>query len=72
MIKSIVINIQKQFRLPHTRGSSHGASRITRYAYPAIQPVYTQIMLDAFPMWAELEKEYGEQLFQLVYKLSLY
>lgn len=52
----------EQFPLPHTRGSSHGQSRITRYAYP--QDYYTHMMLDAFPMWSTLEKEAGVKVFK--------
>lgn len=51
----------EQFPLPHTRGSSHGQSRITRYAYT--QEFYVRMMLDAFPMWATLAREAGEDFF---------
>lgn len=50
-----------QFRLPHTRGSSHGASRLTRKAY--FDPVYVHMMQEAFNLWSELEHETGEQLY---------
>lgn len=52
----------EQFPLPHSRGSSHGQSRITRYAYP--QDFYTHMMLDAYPMWEQLSKEAGLELFK--------
>jgi len=51
----------EQFPLPHSRGSSHGHSRITRYAYE--EDFYVRMMVDAFPLWAELEKEVGEKFF---------
>ncbi|KAI8783139.1 peroxisomal sarcosine oxidase [Biomphalaria glabrata] len=51
----------EQFPLPHSRGSSHGQSRITRYAYA--DEFYVRMMVDAFPMWAELERESGENFF---------
>lgn len=51
----------EQFALGHDRGSSHGESRIIRYTYP--DPLYTQMMGDAYPLWAALEEEAGEELF---------
>ncbi|KAK0069000.1 peroxisomal sarcosine oxidase [Biomphalaria pfeifferi] len=51
----------EQFPLPHSRGSSHGKSRITRYAYE--KSFYVRMMVDAFPMWAQLEKEAKTRLF---------
>ncbi|XP_059145759.1 peroxisomal sarcosine oxidase-like [Physella acuta] len=51
----------EQFPLPHSRGSSHGQSRITRYAYE--EDFYVRMMVDAFPMWAELERESGVDFF---------
>ncbi|CAG5133379.1 unnamed protein product, partial [Candidula unifasciata] len=50
-----------QFPLPHSRGSSHGQSRITRYAYE--DGFYVRMMVDAFPLWTQLEQESGSQLF---------
>jgi len=51
----------EQFTLGHERGSSHGESRIIRYTYPDL--LYTQMMGDAYPLWAALEEEAGEELF---------
>lgn len=51
----------EQFALGHNRGSSHGTSRIIRHAYP--DRLYTQMMGDAYPPWAELEAEAQEELF---------
>lgn len=51
----------EQFRIGHTRGSSHGESRIIRYTYPDL--LYTQMMADAYPLWAKLEQAAGEELF---------
>lgn len=51
----------EQFQVGHERGSSHGASRILRYTYP--DRLYTQLMGDAYPLWAELERAAGEELF---------
>jgi sarcosine oxidase/L-pipecolate oxidase len=52
----------EQFRLPHTRGSSHGPSRLTRKAYT--DAVYVHMMKEAFQMWSELERESGEILYK--------
>ncbi|XP_040099827.1 peroxisomal sarcosine oxidase isoform X2 [Oryx dammah] len=50
----------EQFFLPHSRGSSHGQSRIIRRAYP--EDFYTQMMAECYSMWAQLEHEAGTQL----------
>jgi monomeric sarcosine oxidase len=50
----------EQFALDHDRGSSHGASRIIRYAYD--HPVYIALARAAFAAWRELEAESGESL----------
>ncbi len=50
----------EQFGIGHDRGSSHGESRIIRYTYP--DPLYTGLMADAYPLWAALEEEAGEEL----------
>jgi sarcosine oxidase/L-pipecolate oxidase len=51
-----------QFALPHTRGSSHGQSRIIRNSY--VEPHYVQIMPESFDLWAQLERESGKTLFR--------
>uniref|UniRef100_A0A667HCC8 Peroxisomal sarcosine oxidase n=1 Tax=Lynx canadensis TaxID=61383 RepID=A0A667HCC8_LYNCA len=50
----------EQFFLPHSRGSSHGQSRIIRRAYP--EDFYTQMMDECYQIWAQLEHEAGTQL----------
>ncbi len=50
----------EQFQIGHDRGSSHGESRIIRYTYPDL--LFTQIMGDAYPLWADLEAEAEERL----------
>ena len=50
----------EQFALGHSRGSSHGASRIFRLAYP--EPHYVRLALLSHAGWRELEAEAGEQL----------
>lgn len=51
----------EQFSLPHSRGSSHGQSRITRKAYT--DDFYVKMMLEAYPRWSELEAETNKNLF---------
>ena len=50
-----------QFTLPHNRGSSHGHSRITRTAYA--QSFYSNMMIESFRIWEQLEREAGVQLY---------
>jgi sarcosine oxidase len=45
----------EQFEVGHTRGSSHGGSRIFRYAYPDAE--YVALARRARPLWSELESE---------------
>ncbi|XP_043910374.1 peroxisomal sarcosine oxidase isoform X2 [Protopterus annectens] len=44
-----------KFILPHSRGSSHGQTRITRMGYQ--EDYYTRMMKDCFTLWAQLESE---------------
>jgi sarcosine oxidase len=50
----------EQFEIDHQRGSSHGVSRIIRYAYD--HPQYIRMSRIVFPMWRALEEDAGEQL----------
>lgn len=50
----------EQFPLGHDRGSSHGASRIVRRAYP--DAFYTACMAEAYPLWRDLERASGRRL----------
>ncbi|NXN62291.1 SOX oxidase, partial [Rynchops niger] len=52
----------EQFILPHSRGSSHGQSRITRSAY-AWMP-YARMMPDSFRLWQRLEDEASTSLYR--------
>uniref|UniRef100_A0A8C2TJ71 Peroxisomal sarcosine oxidase n=1 Tax=Coturnix japonica TaxID=93934 RepID=A0A8C2TJ71_COTJA len=52
----------EQFFLPHSRGSSHGQSRITRSAYP--QEHYARMMPHSFQLWQQLEDEAGTSLYR--------
>ncbi|XP_039364145.1 peroxisomal sarcosine oxidase [Mauremys reevesii] len=51
-----------QFPLPHSRGSSHGQSRIIRHAYP--QEHYAQMMAESYRLWEQLEAEAGTPLYR--------
>ncbi|XP_044849190.1 peroxisomal sarcosine oxidase isoform X1 [Mauremys mutica] len=51
-----------QFPLPHSRGSSHGQSRIIRRAYP--QEHYAQMMAESYRLWEQLEAEAGASLYR--------
>ncbi|XP_041850505.1 peroxisomal sarcosine oxidase [Melanotaenia boesemani] len=52
----------EQFVLPHTRGSSHGQTRIIRKAYE--HDFYTQMMEECYELWAQLEREAGVKLYR--------
>ncbi|XP_068174418.1 peroxisomal sarcosine oxidase [Antennarius striatus] len=52
----------EQFVLPHTRGSSHGQTRIIRKAYE--QNFYCHMMEECYQLWAQLEKETGVELYR--------
>lgn len=49
-----------QFTLGHSNGSSHGKSRITKFAHAA--PAYLPLACDSTAQIRELEKKRGEQL----------
>src|SRR5690554_1381091 len=50
----------EQHRFLHTHGSSHGGSRIFRYAYP--QPQYVALARAAEEGWRALEHDVGENV----------
>ncbi|MEL6334479.1 MAG: FAD-dependent oxidoreductase [Cyanobacteria bacterium J06626_26] len=51
----------EQFELNHRYGSSYGYSRVIRYTYD--NPVYINLMRDAYPLWFALQDEAQEQLY---------
>jgi len=55
--------VLEQFRVGHTRGSSHGATRIFRLAYD--EPEWVRLAQQALPLWRELEAASGESLLDL-------
>jgi sarcosine oxidase len=50
----------EQFELGHARGSSHGATRIFRLAYP--DPGYVRMAVAGREAWARLQDEAGQEL----------
>ena len=50
----------EQFAPGHSRGSSHGGSRIFRFAYAL--PRYVRMAVLALPLWRELEEDTGTVL----------
>ena len=57
------VELAEQFEVGHTRGSSHGRSRIVRLAYPEVE--FVELAKEAFAGWHELEEESGQQLLEL-------
>ena len=53
----------EQFERGHARGSSHGATRIFRFAYP--HPAYVRMAQAALPLWRELEADAGRTLLEI-------
>ena len=52
----------ERFGVPHEMGSSHGLTRIIRLAYYE-DASYVPLLRRSYELWAELEREFGEQLF---------
>lgn len=59
-----VVGIE-QFGIAHDRGSSHGETRIIRKAYFE-HPDYVPLLLRAYDLWHELERDCGRQLLHQV------
>jgi sarcosine oxidase len=57
------VTVYEQFEVEHTRGSSHGSSRIFRLSYP--EEEWVALAQRAFELWRELENESGVQLLEL-------
>ncbi len=53
----------EQFQLGHTRGSSHGGSRITRYTNPDVDDA--RVMPATYELWRTLEAERAATLLKL-------
>jgi len=53
----------EQFQVGHTRGSSHGGSRIIRYMHETAE--YASLMPATIALWREIEAAAGEELMRL-------
>ncbi len=58
-----VLGLEK-FSPAHDRGSSHGRSRIIRQAYFE-DPAYVPLLLRAYELWEQLERETNQDLMTL-------
>lgn len=59
----------ERFEIGHTRGSSHGESRIFRFAYN--NPEYARLAMQTLPHWRALEADSGERLLEIIGGLDL-
>jgi sarcosine oxidase len=57
------VTLYEQFRIGHTLGSSHGASRIFRLAYPEAE--WVRLAQESLAGWRALEADSGETLLEL-------
>ena len=57
------VALVEQFAQGHARGSSHGASRIFRYAYA--DPRHVRMVQAALPLWRELEDDTDTTLLEV-------
>jgi sarcosine oxidase len=53
----------ERFEQGHCHGSSHGGSRIFRFAYE--DPDYARLAVEALPLWRELEDDSGRTLVEI-------
>lgn len=60
--RGVDVVLVEQFELGHDRGSSHGETRIFRFAYPEAR--YVRLAMEALPLWRELESEAGRTLLE--------
>lgn len=61
--------VLEQFEPAHAFGSSHGSSRIVRLSYPDVR--WVQLAQASYPLWRELETEFGRALLELRGTLDL-
>jgi sarcosine oxidase len=57
------VTVLEQFEVGHPHGSSHGASRIFRFAYDETE--WVELAQEALPLWRELEQESGTEVLSL-------
>ena len=60
----------ERYRVAHDWASSHGLTRAIRHAYGAAA-IYTDMVARSLPLWAELARETGRQLYTETGVLSL-
>ena len=58
-----VLGLEK-YDVPHSRGSSHGETRIIRLAYYE-DPSYVHLLRRAYELWREIQTRAGEQLLHI-------
>jgi sarcosine oxidase len=51
----------EQFTSPHNKGASHGKTRVIRQAYYE-DPAYVPLLLRAYELWRQIERETGASL----------
>jgi sarcosine oxidase len=61
--RGAAVTIYEQFDTEHTRGSSHGRTRIFRLAYP--EPKWVELAQEALAGWRELGQRTGRELLAL-------
>jgi sarcosine oxidase len=61
--RGAAVTLYEQFELDHVRGSSHGATRIFRLAYP--EPQWVHLAEEALEGWRELERQSGTAVLAL-------
>ena len=61
--RGVDVALLEQFEPGHTLGSSHGGTRIFRFAY--YDPTYVRMAQAAMPLWRELEDDAGEPLLEI-------
>lgn len=55
------VMLLEQFPTSHTRGNSHGQSRVCQFTFP--RSAMTRMMVDAVPMWKMIEQESLTKIF---------
>ncbi len=60
--QGLTVALIEQFAPGHTRGSSHGDSRIVRFNYS--EAIYVEMALLGYPAWERLEQAAGQALWQ--------
>jgi sarcosine oxidase len=63
------VALLEQFEVGHSKGSSHGSSRIFRFSYH--DPMYVRMAMETLPLWRELEREAGEAILVTVGGLDM-